>query len=171
MRSFLSTGLAGFLTSCIIIGRCQTIGRDVYSTDRGSPTGIPVAMDHDDNTPAFRTDRSGCSVSAGLRVFLLPPDSDVCLGHTRSSRRWPQQKMAPPIAHKQKHHGPIPTQQENPTASSRPPKMQLADVWKSCRVATGRSALCRTKRIPKVTETPKLPPVGIPSTWARCDSS
>ena len=101
MHSFLSTGLAGFLTSCIIIGRSQTIGRDVYSTDRGSPTGIPVAMDHDDNTPTFRTDRSGCSVSAGLRVFLLPPDSDVCLGHTRSSRRWQQQKIAPPIAHKQ----------------------------------------------------------------------
>ena len=170
MRSFLSTGLAGFLTSCIIIGRSQTIGRDVYSTDRGSPTGIPVAMDHDDNTPHIRTTISGCSVSAGLRVFLLPPDSDVCLGQTRSTRRWPQQKIAPPIAHKKTSWANT-YSTGNPTASSRPPKMQLADVWKSCRVATGRSALCRTKRIPKVTETPKLPPVGIPSTWAQCDFS
>ena len=40
-------------------------------------------------------------------------------------------------------------------ASNRPPKMQLADVWKSCRVATGRSVRCRTQRIPKITEAPK----------------
>ena len=134
---------------------------DRLDVTRRSPGNTRPRLDHCTET-FVPTDLRMDNIEESDEILQLPPYSDVGWVLPRCQQRWtPKIKYSSQSIQRrskrmsQPHSYMIRSLTGQLAASNQPPKMQLADVWKSCRVATGRSVRCRTQRIPKITEAPK----------------